>query len=102
MWQLATGLTTNVGNCNWKKTRPCYLPQDARTSNTSAVQYDLPIDSVDVFSQFKFQSCSQDDDGELSASEIVKANPKDGHFNTVVVLTATDAESTALQGTHIG
>jgi hypothetical protein len=75
-----------------------YLPQDARTSNTSAVLYDLPIDSVDVFSQFKFQSCSQDDDGELSASEIVKANPKDGRFDTVVVLTAADAESTALQG----
>jgi len=57
-----------------------------------------------VQSYVYFQSCrldlrtlSQDDDGELSASEIVKANPKDGHFDTVVVLTAADAESTAPQ-----
>ncbi|EDR01937.1 uncharacterized protein LACBIDRAFT_332757 [Laccaria bicolor S238N-H82] len=25
-WQLATGLTTNVGNCNWKKTGPWFSP----------------------------------------------------------------------------
>jgi len=59
---------------------------------------DLPIDKVDVFPQFRFRPASlHDEDNE---SNTVKAfpHPKNGRFDTVVVMDGEDAEATGLEG----
>ncbi|KAJ3486723.1 hypothetical protein NLJ89_g11786 [Agrocybe chaxingu] len=69
--------------------------------------YDLPIQRLDVYSQFKFHPHSLHDDPDGEERDTVKALPTSnalphGRFDTVVALNTDEAQSTGLQGiSHI-
>jgi hypothetical protein len=69
---------------------------DRQLSNAS-----LPIESVDVYTNFRFSPDQLNEDNEVS--DIVKAIPSsktlpNGRFDTVVVMDTDEAEATALHG----
>jgi hypothetical protein len=62
-----------------------------------------PIDTVDVFTRFRFSPDQLNEDNEVA--DIVRAVPPseelpDGRFDTVVVMDSDEAEATAMAGRY--
>ncbi|KAI5886301.1 uncharacterized protein SCHCODRAFT_02591384 [Schizophyllum commune H4-8] len=62
-------------------------------------KHPLPFERLDVFHQFQFHPLSVDDEDD--EDETVKASPDGNRFDTVLVLTGDDSESTQVQGTRL-
>ncbi|KAF9020070.1 hypothetical protein BDZ89DRAFT_1138924 [Hymenopellis radicata] len=70
-------------------------------SKKPATSYPLPFHGVDVYHSFKFGLESVDDTSDKK--DVVKASPLGGgQFDTIVVYTGDEAETTGLTGTRLG